>query len=124
MCDVLCVLIRSFRTICFVFCVLFVICTFCAHNTLYTCLYYLLPPCCFGCVFLGFFSSSNPWQFYRSAARPPPQTTDCGFHSAAPHFCHQVASPLSGRCPRGLIIKGKCTDSTLSNLTSTLNPYC
>jgi hypothetical protein len=39
--------------------------------------------------------------------RPPPQATDGCFHIAAPCFCHQVTSPLSGRRSRGLNYKGK-----------------
>jgi len=92
--DLLCMLIRSFWKICFVFSVLIVVCTFCAHNTLYTCVNYLVPTCCFDCVFRGFFSSSHPQEFYHSAARPTAQTTDGGFQSATPRFCDQVTSSL------------------------------
>ena len=90
------------------FCVLTVICTFCAQNILYTYLYFLMPPYCFGLCFVASFPYPTHRNFYRSEERPhPPQATDGGFHSAAPCFCHQVASLLSGRRSRGLNYKGK-----------------
>ena len=62
----------------------------------------------FWLVFRGFFSLSHSPKFlsFRRTTAPP-QATDGGFHSAAPCFCHQVASLLSGRRSRGLNYKGK-----------------
>ena len=101
-----CVSWSCFWTICFVFCVLFVICIFCSHNTLYTCLYYLLPTCCFCCMFRGFFPHPTPRNvIVPQPDRPPRRPT--AFILVPPHvFVINWPHPW-GRRPRGLNYKGK-----------------